>query len=91
MPDALNPLGWRARVSTSDSDGTAGLFRGKVHDQLGCFRERRLPMGVFCTDPPSAKTTTILNEDKIELTSKANDITIQRLNRSVSGIQEANS
>jgi hypothetical protein len=45
-----------------------------VHDQLGCFRERRLPIGVFCTDPPSAKTTKILNEDIIELTSKANDI-----------------
>ena len=63
MPDALDPLGWRARVSTGD--GIVDLLRGNVLDEPGWWREaesgrwklgvRRIPVGVFCAYPPSAQ------------------------------------
>jgi hypothetical protein len=59
-PDGRDPLGCRARVPTSDNDGITALLRGNVQDQLGCLRERRLPLiGVFCTYPTSANRTNI--------------------------------
>ena len=65
MPDALDPLGLRARIPPDDSDdGIVEPLRGSVLDEPGRLRAaesglwklgvRRTPVvGVFCAEPPS--------------------------------------
>ncbi len=71
MPDALEPLGLRARIPPDESDeGIVELLRGSVLDEPGRLRaaesglwklgvRRTLVVGVFCAYPPSVDLSEI--------------------------------
>lgn len=82
MPDALEPLGLRARIPPDESDeGIVELLRGSVLDEPGRLRaaesglwklgvRRTLVVGVFCAYPPSVDSSEMEGIIRISVSSK---------------------